>query len=115
MLLNQLISSKIQLKWVQEVWACPVLRYSIREFTEIKRMQREDFVEVEWRSFVIFSDMDNQRVRILTRKGLRADMLLEMSNAQKSEPQRADLNLHANLPTICHAPCHLLHGRVRLH
>ena len=32
-------------------------------------------------------------------------MLLEMSNAQQSEPQRADLNLQANLPAICHAPC----------
>ena len=30
---------------------------------------------------VIFSDMDNQRVRILISKGSRADTLLEMSNA----------------------------------
>ena len=36
--------------WVQEVRALPVLRYSVREFAEIKCMQREDFVEVEWRS-----------------------------------------------------------------
>ena len=50
-------------------------------------------------------DMDNQRVRILISKGSRTDMLLEMSNARQSEPQRADLNLHANLPAICHAPC----------
>ena len=35
-------------------------------------------------------------------------MLLEMSNARQSEPQRADfmdLNLHVNLPAIRHAPC----------
>ena len=50
LLLSELISSKIQLKWVQEVWARPVLRYSVREFVEIERMQREDFVEVGWRS-----------------------------------------------------------------
>ena len=42
-------------------------------------MQREDFVEVE--KLVIFSDMDNQRVRILISKGSRAGRLLEMSNA----------------------------------
>ena len=30
----ELISSKIQLKWVQEVWARPVLRYSVQEFAE---------------------------------------------------------------------------------
>ena len=50
LLLNELISSKIQLKWVQEVWARPVSQYSVREFTEIERMQCKDFVEVEWRS-----------------------------------------------------------------
>ena len=54
---------------------------------------------------VIFSDVDNQRVRILTSKGLRADTLLEMSNARQREPQRADLNQHAKLPAIRHAPC----------
>ena len=27
------------------------------------------------------------------------------SNAQQSEPQRADLNVHANLSAICHAQC----------
>ena len=54
---------------------------------------------------VIFSDMDNQRVRILISKGSRANRLLEMSNTLQSEPQRADLNLHANLPAIRHARC----------
>ena len=44
-------------------------------------MQCEDFVEVRVEKLVIFSDMDNQRVRILISKGLRADMLLEMPNA----------------------------------
>ena len=39
---------------------------------------------------VIFSGMDNQRVRILISKGSRADMLLEMSNTLQSEPQRED-------------------------
>ena len=46
-----LMSSLVQkpnLKWVQKVWARPVLRYSVREFAEIERVQREDFVEVEW-------------------------------------------------------------------
>ena len=53
---------------------------------------------------VIFSDMDNQRVRILTSKGLRADTLLEMSKARQSEPQRADLNLHTRIyqPSAMH-------------
>ena len=46
----ELTISKIQLKWVQEVWACPVLRYRVREFVEIERMQCKDFIEVEWRS-----------------------------------------------------------------
>ena len=50
LLLNELISSKLQLKWVQDVWAHPVLRYSVREFTEIERVQREAFAEIEWRS-----------------------------------------------------------------
>ena len=53
---------------------------------------------------IIFSDVDNQRVRILISKGSRADMLLEMSNARQSEPLQADLNLHMNLPAICYAP-----------
>ena len=49
--------------------------------------------------------MDNQRVRILISKGSKVDTLLEMSNARQSKPQRADLNLHANLPAIRHALC----------
>ena len=49
--------------------------------------------------------MDNQRPRILTSKDMRADRMLEMLNARQSEPQRADLNLHANLPAIRHVPC----------
>ena len=65
---------------------------------------------------VIFSDMDNQRVRILTNKGSRSDTLLEMSNARQSEPQRANLNLHARTyqPSAT-SHVHLLQGRVRLH
>ena len=66
---------------VQAVWARPVLRYSVREFAKIEGVQREDFVEVEWEKLVIFSDMDNQRVRKLINKGSIADMLLEMPNA----------------------------------
>ena len=62
---------------------------------------------------VIFSDMDNQRV---TSKGLRADMRLEMSNARQSEPQRADLNLHARTyPPSATPHVHLLRGRMRLY
>ena len=38
-------------------------------------MQREDFVKSRVEKL---SDMDNQRVRILISKGLRADTLLEM-------------------------------------
>ena len=116
MLFNELISSKIQLKWVQEVWARPVSRCSVREFAEIEHMQREDFVEVEWRSLVIFSDMDNQRARILISKGSRTDRLLEMSNAQQSEPQWTDLHLHARTYQQSATPhVHLLRGCVRLH
>ena len=44
-------------------------------------MQREDFVEVRVEKLLIFSDMDNQRVRILISKGSRADRLLEVSSA----------------------------------
>ena len=47
---------------------------------------------------MIFSDRDNQRVRILINKGLRADIIctpLEISNAQQSGSQQADLNLPA--------------------
>ena len=32
------------------------------------------------------------------------------SNAQLSEPQRADLNMHANLPTIRHTHCKVAYG-----
>ena len=67
-------------------------------------MQHKDFIG-RAEKHVIFSDMDNQRVRILISKGSRADTLLEMSNARQSEPERADLNLHAKLPAIHHAPC----------
>ena len=47
-----LMSSLVQnsIKVGKEVWARPVLRYSVREFVENERVQREDFVEVEWRS-----------------------------------------------------------------
>ena len=65
------------------------------------------FCRSQVEKLVIFSDMDNQRVRILISKGSRTYMLLEMSNARQSEPhdQQADLNLHANLPAIRHALC----------
>ena len=60
--------------------------------------------------------MDNQRVRILISKGSRADRLLEMSSARQSEPQRADLNLHARTYQQSATPhVHLPRGRVRLH
>ena len=38
MITNFLICSKIQLKWVQEVWECPILRYSPRKYTETERV-----------------------------------------------------------------------------
>ena len=60
---------------------------------------------------VIFSDMDNQRVRILLSKGSRADRLLEMSSARQSEPQWADLNLYARTYQQSATPhVHLPHG-----
>ena len=67
-------------------------------------MQREDFCQSRVEKLVIFSNMDNQRVRILISNGSRVDTLLQMSNAQQSKPQREDLNLHANVSTTCHAP-----------
>ena len=73
------------------------------------------FCRSRMEKLVIFSDMENQRVRMLISKGSRADMLLEMLNARQSEPQQADLNLHANLPAIHHAHVHLPHGRMWLH
>ena len=55
MLLNELINSKIQLKWVQEVRARRVSRYSAREYVEVERVQRKDFVEDRVVKFTIFS------------------------------------------------------------
>ena len=55
LLLNELISSKIQLKWVQEVRACPVSWYSAREYAEVERVQRKDFVEDQVVKLTIFS------------------------------------------------------------
>ena len=63
------------------------------------------FYRSQMDKLVIFSDMDNQRVRILISKGSRANMLLKMLNTRQSEPQWADLNTHTNLPAIRHAPC----------
>ena len=76
---------KIQLKWVQEVWARPVLRYSVQKFVEIERVQREDFIEVE--KLIIFSDMDNQRVRILISKAQEQIHCLKCQT-----PDRANLS-----------------------
>ena len=33
-----LMNSQIQLKWVQEGWACPTSRYSPQKYVEIERM-----------------------------------------------------------------------------
>ena len=52
---NELIRSKIQLKWVQEVWAQPVSWYSAREYAEIERVQRKDFVDDRIEKLIIFS------------------------------------------------------------
>lgn len=41
-LLSVLSSSKMQLKWVQDVWVRPVSRYSPWKFVEIKRVQCKD-------------------------------------------------------------------------
>ena len=61
-------------------------------------MQRKDFIGIEM--LMIFSDRDNQSVRILINRGLRADTLLEMSNARQSGHQRADLNLYIKQPFL---------------
>ena len=45
LLLNELISSKIQSKWVQEVWAHPESRYSAQECAEVECVQNKDFVD----------------------------------------------------------------------
>ena len=78
------------------------------QFTGDRACAAQRFCRSQVEKLVIFSNMDNQRVRILISKGSRADMLLEMSNARQSEPQRADLNLHANLPAIRRAPFSLI-------
>ena len=49
------MSSLVQLKWVQEVSAHPVLQYSAREYAEIKRVQRKDFVHDGVEKLMIFS------------------------------------------------------------
>ena len=74
------------------------------------------FCQSRVEKLIIFSDMDNQRVRILISKDSRAEMLLEMPNARQSEPQRADLNLQARTYRHSAMPhVHLSRGRVRLH
>ena len=55
MLLNELISSKIQIKWVQEVWKCPASRYSALEYAEVKSVQGKDFVDDRVEKPTIFS------------------------------------------------------------
>ena len=79
MLLNELISSKIQLKWVQEVWARSVLWYGAREYAEIERVQHEDLINDRVEKLMIFS-YGQPRVRILIGKGYRAHTMLKMSN-----------------------------------
>ena len=36
---------EIQLKWVQEVWACPIWQYSAREHVKVEHVQRKDFID----------------------------------------------------------------------
>ena len=104
MLLNKLIGSKIQLKWVQEVWVCPVSRYSPRKYTEIERVQHKDFRDGRVEKPSIFR-YGQPKSKILRSKGSSAYTMPEKSNILQSEPQRGDLNVHANLSTIRHAQC----------
>ena len=55
LLLNELINLKIQLKWVQEVWAHRVSWYSAQEYAEDERVQRKDFVDDRVEMLAIFS------------------------------------------------------------
>ena len=82
--MNSLVS-KIQLKWVQKVWAHQLSRYSPRKYAEIQRVQRETFAMIELRSLLIFSY--GQRIQIS--KGSR---VYTMPGKSKAQPQltRAD-------------------------
>ena len=96
MLLNELISSKIQ-------------KYGHAQYRGIVRgsMQRSNACSakilfmIELRSSRS-SAMGSQRVRIQISKGYRADTMLETSNVLQREPQRADLNMRREL--ISHLP-----------
>ena len=92
MLLNELISSKIQLKWVQEVRAHLVLRYSAREYVEVECVQRIDFVDDQVVKLTIFS-YGQPKGKSTVSKGYKAPTMLETSNPLQKEPQQAGLNM----------------------
>ena len=64
------------------------LRSNERDFVNVQidlRSNERDFVNVQ-----IDLELWTANLRLTTSKGSRADSVLEMSNAQQSEPQRAD-------------------------
>ena len=50
------MSSLVQLKWVQEVWLCPVSRYSPQKYVEIERMLCKDVRNGRVEMPAIFTD-----------------------------------------------------------
>ena len=91
---KELISSKIKLKWVQEVWVRPVSRYSAWEYAEIERVQRKDFVHDRVEKLKTFS---YGQPKGKNTDEVRAIEMLEKLNVLQREPQRADLNTRRKL------------------
>ena len=52
---NSFLMSSLVEKWVQEVWAHPILWYSARECAEIECLQRKDFVDDRVEKLTILS------------------------------------------------------------
>ena len=98
-LMSSLVKN-VQLKWVQEVWACPVSCYSAREYVEVKCVQRKDFNDqVEKLTIFSYGHPTGKN----TNKGYRAYTMLETLNSLQREPQRVDLNARHVL--ISRSPC----------
>ena len=53
-LISSLVT-RIQSKWVQEVWARPVSLHSAQEYAEIERVQCKDYVDDRVEKLTIFS------------------------------------------------------------
>ena len=102
MLLNELISSKIQSMWVQKVWNTQYRGIVHGSMQRSNACSTKTFLTIELRSSRS-SAMDSQRVRILISNGCRAHAMLETSNTLQGKPQWAYLTIRHKL--ISCLPC----------